>query len=132
MIGDQLRGLGFWGAIVAVIALYASRRYLFSRRWPITAGHVESCCVNTDRMVAKASVPLEVATAEIAYSYKIGDQFYSGYHEESFTDEQRAWDYVHSVQGREVAIRYNRRQPDRSYMEGVLVPTVSPPALSSP
>ena len=56
----------------------------------------------------------ERATATLNYSFKVNEDYYSGSFEETFGDEQRAWDYVDAMKGQQVQVRYHPAKPDTS------------------
>jgi hypothetical protein len=110
--------------VLLVIALLASvtqwpkwLRYIRSTNWPTILGTVESGEVSTfrGRRGVFGSVS-ETATATISYSYQLNGNYYSGYHEQTFNDEQKAWSYVDALKGKTVQVRFNPRKPESSIL----------------
>jgi hypothetical protein len=100
-------------ALVAVVAgwflirrLPNSFRSLRGANWPTAHGRIETSGVNSVRVSSR-----EYSLGELGYSYCVGGQRYSGYCSQQFADEQAAWDYVDSLKGREVTIRYHPDDP---------------------
>src|SRR5215469_13891398 len=63
-----------------------------SAHWPTVAGTIESGQVSTFRgRSGYGDRALETATVSLAYSYRLNDTYYSGYHTRTFGDEQSAW-----------------------------------------
>jgi hypothetical protein len=92
-------------------------RRVRSAHWPIIPGAIEGGEVSTIRgrrgYTYRAT---ETATAKLGYSYQLEGAYYSGYHTETFNDEQQAWSYVDSLKGREVQVSYNPRKPQVSVL----------------
>jgi hypothetical protein len=86
-------------------------RRTLSASWPMTSGTVESGVVSTTQGQNRES-----ATAELSYSYELNGRYFSGYHSETFGDEQKAWSYVDSLKGHPVQISYNPRKPEISVL----------------
>lgn len=88
-----------------------------SSNWPAVPGTIETGDVRTTRTRSRyLDRGIEDATAQIGYSYHVDGTYYSGYHTETFNDEQKAWSYVDAVKGRTVEIKYNPRNPERSVL----------------
>lgn len=77
-----------------------------SSNWPTAQGVIQNGKVSTVRGRGG-----EMATAQLAYSYQLDGTYYSGYHTESFNDEQKPWSYVDALKGRSVQVRYDPRNP---------------------
>ncbi len=82
-----------------------------SGSWPTTPAIIESGEVSTVRHIRRYSRADEIATAQLAYSYQLDGTYYSGYHTETFNDEQKAWLYVDALKGKSVSVSYNPRNP---------------------
>ena len=88
-----------------------------SARWPTVPGTIEGGEVSTLRGRRRDSDgPIERATANLAYSYRLNDTYYSGYHIAVFDDEQEAWSFVDGLKGETVQVSYNPRRPDISVL----------------
>ena len=84
-----------------------------SESWAATTGRVEFSAVkaDTERHTAKGYV------LHIAYSYKAGDDWYSGFEEKRYWREAQA-DVAHAkIRGSSVMVRYNPRRPEESVMQ---------------
>jgi hypothetical protein len=77
-------------------------RSLRGSGWPTAQGTVESATVNT---IAEQSL------SEIAYSYALQGERYSGYFVRQFADEQDAWDYARPLAGQPISVRYKPASP---------------------
>jgi|SRR5579864_2705316 len=91
-------------------------RRLRSANWPTTTGMVETGEVSTHRGRARTYQAYEDASATLGYSYNLNGIYYSGYHIETFDDEQKAWSYVDALKGQAVQVRYNPRKPEVSVL----------------
>jgi hypothetical protein len=88
-----------------------------SAHWPVIPGTVEGGQVSTFRSRSRyGDRAIETATATLAYSYRLNRTYYSGYHSETFDDEQRAWSYVDGLKEREVQVSYNPRKQEMSVL----------------
>ena len=88
-----------------------------SANWPTTPGVVESGSVSTIRGRSSYTYrATETASAKLGYSYGLAGAYYSGYHTETFDDEQKAWSYVDALKGRPVRVSYNPRKPEVSVL----------------
>jgi hypothetical protein len=97
-------------------------RRVRSANWPTTKGTIESGEVKTDRTTAgRTFKSVEIATVTLGYSYRLNGAYYSGYHIETFLDEQKAWSYVDGLKGREVEVSYNPRKPDVSVLRKAIL-----------
>jgi hypothetical protein len=105
------------GLLVSIKQWPEWTRRVRSANWPTTQGTIESGEVKTDRTTTGRSFrSVEIATVTLGYSYRLNASYYSGYHIETFLDEQKAWFYVDGLKGREVQISYNPRKPEVSVL----------------
>jgi hypothetical protein len=74
--------------------------------WFSSQGHVETPTV--------VAITVESSSAQISYSYRIGDEIYGGCFQINCSDEQKAWDMPHLFQNQIVQIRINPRNPSKS------------------
>jgi len=109
-------------------------RRVRSAHWPTTGGTIESGSVSTVRSRSHYfERGIESATANLAYSYRLDGNYHSGYHTETFNDEQKAWSYVDGLKGSVVKVSYNPRKPEISVLRtpaGHVRPAVIPPVTS--
>jgi len=92
-------------------------RRVRSSNWPTIPGMIESGEVSTFRGRSRYwDQPIETATANLAYSYRLNGTYYSGYHTETFNDEQKAWSYVDALRGQTVQVSYDPRRPAASVL----------------
>ena len=88
-----------------------------SARWPIVRGTIEGGEVTTLRGRSRdRDGPIERATANLAYSYRLNGTYYSGYHIAVFDDEQEAWSFAEALKGETVQVSYHPRRPDISVL----------------
>lgn len=103
-VWDYLQNL-LWGlAFIALVAAWFFVRRLPSwframrgRSWPMVQGTIESTSVTAFA---------EQSLAQLAYSYHVEGELYSGYFTQQFADEQEAWDYVRPLKGQSIFVRY--------------------------
>lgn len=126
-MGHFLRGLagdGFLLLILLAFGLFASIkrwpewfRRVRSASWPTVSGIIKSGNVSTIRSTSRyGDRGIENATATLAYSYRLGDDYFAGYYTKTFNDEQRAWSYVDGLKGQPVIVSYHSRKPDVSVL----------------
>jgi hypothetical protein len=96
-------------------AIWRSLESLRASRWPLISGMIESGDVSVRRAGITENIGTELADAQLAYSYKIGDEYHAGYSMTAFTDEQKAWDFVRKWQLRPVLIRHHPHRLETSY-----------------
>lgn len=85
--------------------LPAMFRSLRGASWPMVQGNVESTTVNAFA---------EQSLAQLAYSYRVDGERYSGYFTQQFADEQDAWDYVRPLKEQPIFVRYRPTDPEVS------------------
>ena len=90
------------------------RKKQASESWAATTGRVESSEVKAD-----AEGHVKGYVLHIAYSYKAGDEWYSGFEEKPYWREAQA-DAAHArIRGSSVMVRYNPRKPAESVMRAI-------------
>jgi|KBSMisStaDraftv2_1062788.scaffolds.fasta_scaffold00429_24 hypothetical protein len=105
---DLLVGAVF---ILSVAAWFSAKRIpgwwraLRAATWPIAEGRVEDCTVTTFA---------EQSLGELAYSYSVEGERYSGYFHQQFAAEQDAWEYIDALKGQGVFVRYKVGSPEVS------------------
>ncbi len=82
-----------------------------ARKWPVAQGRIESAewrqpNTGTNRYFV----------AELAYSYVVSGQYFSGYYRQSFSKLEAAMAFVKSVQGQSVQVRYHQGQAGKSLL----------------
>jgi hypothetical protein len=88
-----------------------------SAHWPTAPGIIESGEVSTVRSRSRYwDREIETATAQLAYSYRLGGEYFAGYHIQTFNDEQKAWSYVDGLKGQPVMVSYDPKRPDVSVL----------------
>jgi len=80
---------------------------LRSRGWPTVDGTIVGG--NVQKMSGRGDPPY---LGEISYSYNLDGQYYSGYYQRGFFDEQKGWDFVDGAKDRPVIIRYKASDPE--------------------
>ncbi len=88
----------------------------------MTQATVESGAVRTD------DAPLY--RAEIAYSYSVANNFYSGFHERVFVKKEAARRFIDVFKGKAVVVNYNPQEPGISTLtNAALRGAVSDPSI---
>jgi hypothetical protein len=77
-------------------------RSIRSASWPMVEGKIEALTVTTFA---------EQSLAQLAYSYLVDGERYSGYFTRQFADEQDAWDYVRPLKGQPIFVRHKPSNP---------------------
>ena len=107
----------FWQvvAVLTIVSLVAAWfslkrlpglvRSIASASWPLTHGRVETVNVITFA---------EQALGQFGYSYSVNGERYAGYVSRQFADEQDAWDFLRSMEGQSVFVRYKATDPATS------------------
>ena len=80
-------------------------RSIASASWPLTHGSFETVNVITFA---------EQALGQFGYSYSVNGERYAGYVSRQFADEQDAWDFLRSMEGQSVFVRYKATDPATS------------------
>jgi hypothetical protein len=113
-----------WTAVAVLTVTISAGLYRWLRRtrknqasesWPATTGRVESSEVKAD-----AEGHVKGYVLNIAYSYKAGNDWYSGFEEKRYWRESQA-DAAHAgIRGSSVMVRYNPSKPDESVMQPIV------------
>ena len=74
-----------------------------AQTWLIAQAHVESASVSQ----SKAGEYNSGYKGEIAYSYCVNGEYYSGFHAKSFDEEEEAWAFVEALKGKSVLVHYH-------------------------
>jgi uncharacterized protein DUF3592 len=102
-------------AVVAVVGLVAAT--LWAKRlpawfrsvrafsWPVVEGKIEDVSVTSFA---------EQSLGQMAYSYLVEGERYSGYYCRQFADEQAAWDHIQPLKGQPIFVRYKPGNPEVS------------------
>jgi hypothetical protein len=102
--------------------------------WPTAQGRVESVSVKPKKQFLVSTTPRGRApafTAELAYSYSVEGQYYSGHYERELGSEGEGWEFVRDLQGKTVIVSYNPRNAAKSTVSEESVATLlntRPPA----
>lgn len=96
---------GVIAAAVLEVWLRPFRRWSLRRAqsWPVAQAHVESASVSQ----AKAGEYSTCYKGEIAYSYTVDGEYYSGYHARTFDREEEAWAFVEALKGKTILVNYS-------------------------
>ena len=113
-LGDQPNG-SVWGIamLLAYVAAAATLEYRSWRKWreaeswPTTMATIETKEV---RRVQTGKSPQHFV-AELAYSYSVEGEFYSGFYKKPFDSEIDAWEFADSLSGKSVPIHYKPDNP---------------------
>ena len=98
------------------------RRNAIAKTWPMTQATVESGAVTTDEA--------PFSHAEIAYSYSVANNYYSGFHERVFVTKEAAWRFIDAFKGKAVVVNYNPQEPGISTLtDAALRGAVSDPSI---
>jgi hypothetical protein len=102
--------------LVIFLAVLAERGWQWLRRraarkWPVAQGRIERAewrqpNTGTNRYFV----------AELAYSYVVGGQYFSGYYRQSFSNLDATMQFVKSVHGQSVQVRYKQGQAGKSLL----------------
>lgn len=84
-----------------------------SESWAATTGTVETTEVNVEGRESGLRSPYELT---IAYSYKAGGDWYSGFDSRRFSHESEADEASQALRGQNVMIRYDPRRPEQSVL----------------
>jgi hypothetical protein len=90
------------------------RKKRASESWAAATGRVESSEVKAD-----AEGHVKGYVLHIAYSYKAGDDWYSGFEEKRYWREAQADAAQARIRGSSVIVQYNPRKPDESVMRTI-------------
>jgi hypothetical protein len=105
-MSDPIRLLLFCAGIAVVVntlaSFYRSRKRSVVEAWPSTRATVESGSVSP-----AGGEGAEAYSAEIAYSYRVSNHYYSGYYAISFKTEHWAWGFVDAMKGKTVQVQYD-------------------------
>jgi Protein of unknown function (DUF3592) len=82
-----------------LMRLVDSRRDASAQTWPMTQATVES-----GHVVPAGHGRL---LCEIAYSYSVSNEYYSGFYERGFYSEQEATSFVEALKGKTILVNYN-------------------------
>lgn len=102
-------GSSVTGAILALVVVLALGGFEFSRwmkfrgahSWPATQGTIENLEVKEVHTRSTHYFALDVA-----YSYSVNGEYYSGRFTKNFETESEASDYAESLRGRPLSLRY--------------------------
>ena len=105
-VSDPIRVFLFCAGIAVVVDTLVrfnrSRKRRIAEAWPATRASVESGSVSP-----AGGEGAEAYSAEIAYSYRVNNHYYSGYCAISFKTEDWAWGFVDAMKGKTVQVHYD-------------------------
>lgn len=117
----QLQQSGIF-VLVIFLAVLAERGWQSLRRrkarsWPIAQGRVHSAAWRQPRTGTN-----RYFLGDLSYYYFVDGHFYAGYHRRSFTKADAASEWVKTMLGATIEVRYNPQTPAKSLLlEGDLV-----------
>ena len=115
-------GLAVFGAIAYIFrALLKSASERRAANWPTASGEITTCDVK-----AIHGRYLDYAVGIVGYSYRMDDDYYSGYLTRQFWDEQQAWSFVDTFKDKSVLVHFNLSRPQSSVICEVDQPHVLP------
>jgi hypothetical protein len=113
-IDEDGRVLAYIGSVLfsVGVAIFAAVAFIFrgivasavnSRaiNWPTASGQVTTTTVK-----ALHARGFDYAVGTLGYSYSVDDNYYSGYFNRQFWDEQRAWSFVDGWKDRSVLVHF--------------------------
>jgi hypothetical protein len=62
---------------------------------------------------------LDYAIGSIGYSYQVDGNYYAGYFNRQFWNEQRAWTFVDGWKDKSILVNYDARKPSRSVLRNL-------------
>lgn len=102
----------------AICRAWSTFKSIRAGHWPLAEGTIESGGVSVRYALGGTRFDFlhryERATATLNYSFKVDGEYCSGCFNQSFADEQRAWDFVDAMKGQQVQVRYHPTKPERS------------------
>ena len=111
----QLQQSGIF-VLVIFLAVMAERGWQWlcrrkARSWPVAQGRVHSA----DWRQPRTGTNLYFL-ADVSYYYFVDGHFYAGYHRRSFSKAGDASDWVKSMLGASIDVRYNPEAPQKSVL----------------
>jgi hypothetical protein len=96
-----------------------------AQSWPMTQAHVESVSVPRAEEEHRS-----YCSREIAYSYSVNGQYYSGFHLRSFDREEEAWAFADALKGKTVLVHYSPGNHEVSVLtDSALRAAISDPSV---
>lgn len=111
---DQLWNVLLLAAVAAALVRIFAKdqvRALWAGSWPTTQGTVESGTISTYRTKYG-----KYYVAELAYSYAVSGEYYSGYYKKTFLREASAQRFVDGLKGQMVFVRHKADSAGRSVL----------------
>ena len=111
----QLQQSGIF-VLVIFLAVLIERGWQWLRRrkartWPVAQGRVHSADWRQPRTGTN-----RYFLADVSYYYFVDGQFYSGYQRRSFSKADAASEWVKTMMGASIEVRYNPQAPARSVL----------------
>ncbi len=111
----QLQQSGIF-VLVIFLAVLAERGWQWLRRrkarsWPIAQGRVHSADWRQPRTGTN-----RYFLADVSYYYFVGGNIYSGYHRRSFSKAEAASDWIKTMLGASIEVRYHPQAPGKSLL----------------
>ena len=95
-----------------VLYILDRRQTSAAKNWPEVPGTIESG--NVRPLPDNSGSPYEV---ELAYSYSVGSDYYSGYYRCRFKSEDEGLAYVKRMHGTRISVRYQPSAPEVSRVD---------------
>ncbi len=119
--------LGFALAAAGIVALHLHQQWRNSRKWkgagswPLTKSVIEMVDVREVRRRKRRHY-----IGELAYSYSVQGEYYSGFCRCVFSSEKEARDFVETLRGEEIPVHYKPEAPEISLMTGANLAETAP------
>ena len=119
--------LAIFLAVLAERGWQALRRRK-ARSWPVAQGRVHTADWRQPRTGTN-----RYFLADVSYYYFVNGHFYAGYHRRSFSNSVAASEWVKTMLGASIEVRYNPQAPAKSLLlEGDLVVNGEPASELAP
>ena len=100
---------------ISALEFVSRRKYRGWRHWPRIEATVETSGVREIR-----SRDSHYFVAELAYSYVVDGDYYSGRFGRDFQDEAAAWNYADRMRGAKAMVHYHPGHPERTKADAFL------------
>jgi hypothetical protein len=101
-------------AVASVVSLRDSRQFKGSESWPPAQSTVE--------FIGVRRAGRSYYIGELAYSYSVQGEYYSGFCRCRFLSEKAAREFVETLRGKTITVQYNPEAPEVSVMSAAQCP----------